>query len=93
MKKTFLYTIIYIAACLAVPYIITMLMSGTRDKAEEEESAKQVILNYDKATEITDVTDYVTRTVAAYYKSGIPEGFCRCGENLRGICEGGWGNG
>ncbi len=70
MKKTFLYTIIYIAACLAVPYIITMLMSGTRDKAEEEESAKQVILNYDKATEITDVTDYVTRTVAAYYKAG-----------------------
>lgn len=70
MKKTFLYTIIYIAACLAVPYVITMLMSGVRDEAKEEESAKNVILNYDKATEITDVTDYVTRTVAAYYKAG-----------------------
>lgn len=70
MKRTFLYIIIYIAACLAVPYVITMLMTGVCDEAEEEESAKNVILNYDKATEITDVTDYVTRTVAAYYKAG-----------------------
>ncbi|MCM1307422.1 MAG: SpoIID/LytB domain-containing protein [Butyrivibrio sp.] len=68
MKKTFLYIIIYIAACLVVPYVITMLMTGVSGGTDEEESAKNVILNYDKATEITDVADYVTRTVAAYYK-------------------------
>lgn len=70
MKKTFLYIIIYIAACLAVPYVITMLMTGVRGGGQEEETAKTVILNYDKATEITDMTDYVTRTVAAYYRDG-----------------------
>lgn len=70
MKKTILYIIIYIAACLAVPYVITMMMTGVSDEGLEEESAKTVILDYDKAVEITDVTDYVTRTVAAYYKAG-----------------------
>lgn len=70
MKKTFIYIIIYIAVCLAVPYVITMLMTGVSGREREEETAKTVILDYDKATEITDVTDYVTRTVAGYYEPG-----------------------
>ncbi len=69
MKKTVLKIIIYLAGCLIVPFIITMIMTGVSEENRAEPAAKTVILNYDNATEITDVTDYVIRTVAAYYQA------------------------
>ncbi len=69
MKKTVLKIIAYIAVCLLIPYFITMLMTGNCEDDKALEKVKNVVINYDNTTQLTDMTDYVIRTAAAYYKA------------------------
>ncbi len=70
MRKTVLKIIIYIASCLTVPFVITMFMTGVCEETDGVKTAKTVILQNDRSTRITDVTEFVTGAVAAYYKAG-----------------------
>ena len=69
MQKTVLKIIIYIASCLIVPFVITMFMTGVCEETGGVETAKTVILQNDRSTQIIDVTEFVTGAVAAYYKA------------------------
>lgn len=70
MRKTVLFFISYFAICLMIPYLVTILMGGNCNGHKSGEIANAVVSTKDIESEITDVTDYTIRTVAAYYKAG-----------------------
>lgn len=70
MRKTVLFIFLYFAICLMIPYLVTMLMGGSCRGNKADETANAVVATKDIESEITDVTDYTLRTVAAYYKAG-----------------------
>lgn len=70
MRKTVLLFISYFAICLMIPYLVTILMGGSCNGNKSGEVANTVVSTKDIESEITDVTDYTIRTVAAYYKAG-----------------------
>ena len=70
MRKTVFIFILYFAVCLMIPYLITVLMGGSCRGNRAKEAANTVGSLQDSESEITDVTDYIIRTVAAYYEAG-----------------------
>ncbi len=70
MRKTVVLIFLYFAICLMIPYLITILMGGNCKGSKPDEIANAVVSTKDIESEITDVTDYTIRTVAAYYKAG-----------------------
>lgn len=70
MRKTVFISILYFAICLMIPYLITIAMGGSCNGSETTGVANTVNPTQGMESEITDVTDNVIRTVAAYYKAG-----------------------
>ena len=69
MRKTILKSVIYIAACLIVPFVITMCMTGNNGSGSGKDAVKTVVKQNDLYIRDMDMTDYVIGTVAAYYKA------------------------
>ncbi|MGN0378844.1 MAG: SpoIID/LytB domain-containing protein [Butyrivibrio sp.] len=71
MKKPAVRIAAYIFACLVFPFIITVIMSGKENGKGSAGKTAWLAVNDDKsADKNTDVNDYVTGTVAAYYRDG-----------------------
>ncbi len=70
MGKTVFIFILYFAMCLMIPYLITITMGGSCKGSETSGVANIVTPTQGMESEITNVTDNVIRTVAAYYKAG-----------------------
>ena len=70
MRKTVFIIILYFAICLIIPYLVTIAMGGSCKGNLTTGVANTVNPTQGMESEITDVTDNIIRTVAAYYKAG-----------------------
>ena len=59
MRKTILKSVIYIAACLIVPFVITMCMTGNNGSGSGKDAVKTVVKQNDLFIRDMDMTDYV----------------------------------
>ena len=56
MRKTILKSVIYIAACLIVPFVITMCMTGNNGRGSGKDAVKTVVKQNDLFIRDMDMT-------------------------------------
>ena len=62
MRKIIIVICLYLIVCVLIPYPITLIMEGNGSKKDKDE--KEVF------DDLSDLNDYIVKTMAPYYKEG-----------------------